>query len=167
MTFSSVPRSSPIIHLFQELEATKYLQGGVGSTVACESALRSAGILLSRVRAPPSAPRPDEGPKSLRSPWRGLAIYKNPNPQNIYKQYDHFMFLMSMHDYVRQPPTENPSRQKYKSHIRTQISSTSKPLAALAKESPNKARLKHRRMRNYSSRKNRQHGAWNTLLHIT
>ncbi|GFN79964.1 hypothetical protein PoB_000647000 [Plakobranchus ocellatus] len=35
---------------------------GVGGTVACESALRSAGTLLSRVRAPPSAPRPDEGP---------------------------------------------------------------------------------------------------------
>ncbi|GFO08812.1 hypothetical protein PoB_003531700 [Plakobranchus ocellatus] len=31
-------------------------------TVACESALRSAGTLLSRVRAPPSAPRPDGGP---------------------------------------------------------------------------------------------------------
>ncbi|GFN98358.1 hypothetical protein PoB_002486400 [Plakobranchus ocellatus] len=37
-------------------------QGGVGGTVACESALRSAGTLLSRVRAPPSAPRPDGGP---------------------------------------------------------------------------------------------------------
>ncbi|GFN80391.1 hypothetical protein PoB_000689700 [Plakobranchus ocellatus] len=46
--------------------------GSVGGTVACESALRSAGTLLPRVRAPPSAPRPDGGPKSLRS----LAIYK-------------------------------------------------------------------------------------------
>ncbi|GFO22575.1 hypothetical protein PoB_004908000 [Plakobranchus ocellatus] len=36
--------------------------GGVRDTVACESALRSAGTLLSRVRAPPSAPRPDGGP---------------------------------------------------------------------------------------------------------
>ncbi|GFO01598.1 hypothetical protein PoB_002810300, partial [Plakobranchus ocellatus] len=35
---------------------------GVGGTVACESALRSAGTLLSRVRAPPSAPRPDREP---------------------------------------------------------------------------------------------------------
>ncbi|GFO42276.1 hypothetical protein PoB_006878100 [Plakobranchus ocellatus] len=52
--------------------------GGVGGTVACESALRSAVTLLSRVRAPPSAPRPDGGPKSLRLPCRGLAIYKNP-----------------------------------------------------------------------------------------
>ncbi|GFN76473.1 hypothetical protein PoB_000297900 [Plakobranchus ocellatus] len=34
----------------------------VGGTVACESTLRSAGTLLSRVRAPPSAPRPDGGP---------------------------------------------------------------------------------------------------------
>ncbi|GFO39711.1 hypothetical protein PoB_006621600 [Plakobranchus ocellatus] len=54
------------------------LVGGVGGTVACESALRSAGTFLSRVRAPPSAPRPDGGPKSLRSPGCGLAIYKNP-----------------------------------------------------------------------------------------
>ncbi|GFO18699.1 hypothetical protein PoB_004520400 [Plakobranchus ocellatus] len=35
---------------------------GVGGTVACESALRSAGTLLSRVRAPPSAPRHVGGP---------------------------------------------------------------------------------------------------------
>ncbi|GFO37627.1 hypothetical protein PoB_006413200 [Plakobranchus ocellatus] len=53
---------------------------GVGGTVACESALRSAGTLLSRVRAPPSAPRPVGGPKSLRSPCCGLAIYKKPKP---------------------------------------------------------------------------------------
>ncbi|GFO05940.1 hypothetical protein PoB_003244500 [Plakobranchus ocellatus] len=47
--------------------------GGVGGTVACESALRSAGNHLS--------PRPDGGPKSLRSLCCGLAIYKNPDPQ--------------------------------------------------------------------------------------
>ncbi|GFO15894.1 hypothetical protein PoB_004239900 [Plakobranchus ocellatus] len=35
---------------------------GVGGTVAYESALRSAGTLLSRIRAPPSAPPPDGGP---------------------------------------------------------------------------------------------------------
>ncbi|GFN77344.1 hypothetical protein PoB_000385000 [Plakobranchus ocellatus] len=51
--------------------------GGVGGTVASESALRSAGTLLSRVRAPPPAPCPDGGPESLRSPCCGLAIYKN------------------------------------------------------------------------------------------
>ncbi|GFO47998.1 hypothetical protein PoB_007450300 [Plakobranchus ocellatus] len=51
-------------------------QWGVGSTVACESALRSAGTLLSRVRAPLPAPWPDGGPESLRSPCCGLAIYK-------------------------------------------------------------------------------------------
>ncbi|GFO02155.1 hypothetical protein PoB_002866000 [Plakobranchus ocellatus] len=34
--------------------------------------------ILSRVRAPPSAPRPDGGPKSLRSPCCGLAICNNP-----------------------------------------------------------------------------------------
>ncbi|GFO03191.1 hypothetical protein PoB_002969600 [Plakobranchus ocellatus] len=44
---------------------------------ASESALRSAGTLLSRVRTPPPAPWPDGGPKSLRSPCCGLAIYKN------------------------------------------------------------------------------------------
>ncbi|GFO10986.1 hypothetical protein PoB_003749100 [Plakobranchus ocellatus] len=49
---------------------------GVGSTVASESALRSARILLSRVRAPPLAPWPDGGPESLRSRCCGLAIYK-------------------------------------------------------------------------------------------
>ncbi|GFO08026.1 hypothetical protein PoB_003453100 [Plakobranchus ocellatus] len=35
---------------------------GVGGTVASDSALRSAGTLLSRVRAPTSATRPDGGP---------------------------------------------------------------------------------------------------------
>ncbi|GFO03485.1 hypothetical protein PoB_002999000 [Plakobranchus ocellatus] len=40
---------------------------GVRGTVACESALRSAGTLLSRAGAPPSVPRPDRGPKSPRS----------------------------------------------------------------------------------------------------
>ncbi|GFN85795.1 hypothetical protein PoB_001230100 [Plakobranchus ocellatus] len=47
---------------------------GVGGTVANESTLRSAGTLLSRVRAPPPAPWPDGGPESLRSPCCGLAI---------------------------------------------------------------------------------------------
>ncbi|GFO05942.1 hypothetical protein PoB_003244700 [Plakobranchus ocellatus] len=56
--------------------------GGVGDTVACESALRSAGTLLSRVRAPPSAPRPDGGLK--RSPCCGQAIYKDTNPACVY-----------------------------------------------------------------------------------
>ncbi|GFO30287.1 hypothetical protein PoB_005679200 [Plakobranchus ocellatus] len=44
------------------------------STAASESALRSAGTLLSRVRAPPPAPWPDGGPESLRSPCCGLAL---------------------------------------------------------------------------------------------
>ncbi|GFN81155.1 hypothetical protein PoB_000766100 [Plakobranchus ocellatus] len=50
---------------------------GVGGTVAGEAGLRSAGTLLSRVRAPPPAPWLDRGPESLRSPCCGLAIYKN------------------------------------------------------------------------------------------
>ncbi|GFO18614.1 hypothetical protein PoB_004511900 [Plakobranchus ocellatus] len=48
----------------------------VGGTVASESALRSTGTLLSRVRAQPPAPWPDGGPESLKSPC-GQAIYKN------------------------------------------------------------------------------------------
>ncbi|GFN98710.1 hypothetical protein PoB_002521600 [Plakobranchus ocellatus] len=40
------------------------LTGRVGGTVACECALRSAGTLLLRVRAPPSPSRPDGGPKT-------------------------------------------------------------------------------------------------------
>ncbi|GFO24319.1 hypothetical protein PoB_005082400 [Plakobranchus ocellatus] len=55
------------------------LAGGVGGTVASESALRSAGILLSWVLAPPKAPWRDGGPESLRSPYCGLAIDKNKN----------------------------------------------------------------------------------------
>ncbi|GFN80013.1 tonsoku-like protein [Plakobranchus ocellatus] len=54
------------------------LARGVGGTVACESALRSAGTLLLRVRALPSVPGPEGGPKSLKSSCCGLAIYKNP-----------------------------------------------------------------------------------------
>ncbi|GFO44117.1 eukaryotic translation initiation factor 3 subunit f [Plakobranchus ocellatus] len=42
--------------------------GGVGGTVFSESALGSAGTLLSRVRAPLPAPWPEGGFKSLRSP---------------------------------------------------------------------------------------------------
>ncbi|GFO04487.1 hypothetical protein PoB_003099200 [Plakobranchus ocellatus] len=40
------------------------LPGGVGGTVASESALRSAGTLLSRVRAPPPGPGLTEGLKA-------------------------------------------------------------------------------------------------------
>ncbi|GFO18462.1 hypothetical protein PoB_004496700 [Plakobranchus ocellatus] len=42
----------------------------VGGTEDSESALRSAGTLLPRVRAPSPAP------ESLRSPCCGLAVYK-------------------------------------------------------------------------------------------
>ncbi|GFO26214.1 hypothetical protein PoB_005271900 [Plakobranchus ocellatus] len=59
ITLSPPPSAIPL----QSLEGR-----GVGSTVACESALRSAGTLLSPVRAPPPAPWPDGGPESLRSP---------------------------------------------------------------------------------------------------
>ncbi|GFN99483.1 hypothetical protein PoB_002598900 [Plakobranchus ocellatus] len=49
----------------------------IGSIVASESALKSAGTLLSWVRAPPPACWPDGGPESLRSPYCGLAMNKN------------------------------------------------------------------------------------------
>ncbi|GFN96429.1 hypothetical protein PoB_002293500 [Plakobranchus ocellatus] len=42
--------------------------GGVHGSMANEFALRSAGTLLSRVRAPPRVPRPHGGRQSLRSP---------------------------------------------------------------------------------------------------
>ncbi|GFO18110.1 hypothetical protein PoB_004461500 [Plakobranchus ocellatus] len=49
---------------FGVLVAFSSLGGGVGGTVASESALRSAGTLLSRVRAQQSASWPDGGPKA-------------------------------------------------------------------------------------------------------
>ncbi|GFO24097.1 hypothetical protein PoB_005060200 [Plakobranchus ocellatus] len=54
-------------------------RGIVGGMVDSESALRSARILLSRVRAPTLAPWPDGGPESLRSPCCGLAVFKKIN----------------------------------------------------------------------------------------
>ncbi|GFO50573.1 hypothetical protein PoB_007707800 [Plakobranchus ocellatus] len=51
--------------------------GDVGGTVTSESALRSAGTLLSWFRAPTPTPRSEGGPESLRSPCCGLAIHKN------------------------------------------------------------------------------------------
>ncbi|GFO34364.1 hypothetical protein PoB_006086900 [Plakobranchus ocellatus] len=47
---------------------------GVNGTVDNETALRSAGTILSWVQAPASAPWPDGGPESLRSPCCGLAM---------------------------------------------------------------------------------------------
>ncbi|GFO38818.1 hypothetical protein PoB_006532300 [Plakobranchus ocellatus] len=69
--------------LFLVFLFSSFHSGGVGSTVACESALRSAGTLLSRVRAPLPAPWPDGGPESLRSPCCGLAIYKKTQTLSI------------------------------------------------------------------------------------
>ncbi|GFO19647.1 Williams-Beuren syndrome chromosomal region 27 protein [Plakobranchus ocellatus] len=62
-------------------------QWGVDGTVASESALRSAGNLLSQVRAPPPAPWPDGGPESQRSPCCGLAIYNKPNQTTEEQQF--------------------------------------------------------------------------------
>ncbi|GFN90646.1 hypothetical protein PoB_001715200 [Plakobranchus ocellatus] len=50
---------------------------GVGGTIDSESALRTAVALLSQVDAPPPAPWLVGGPKSLRSPFCGLASCKN------------------------------------------------------------------------------------------
>ncbi|GFO45440.1 glutamate receptor subunit protein glur5, partial [Plakobranchus ocellatus] len=51
----------------------------VGGTVDSESALRSAGTLLSRVRTLQPAPSFEGGPENLISPCCRLTIYKNPN----------------------------------------------------------------------------------------
>ncbi|GFO36407.1 hypothetical protein PoB_006291200 [Plakobranchus ocellatus] len=57
---------------------------GIGSTVASEFALRSAGTLLSQVLAPLPVPWPGGGPKSLRSPCyplgKELLIPSTPDP---------------------------------------------------------------------------------------
>ncbi|GFO48989.1 hypothetical protein PoB_007549400 [Plakobranchus ocellatus] len=69
---------SPSFHeLGDKLVPGEENKWGVSGTVASESALRSAGTLLSRVRAQPPASWSDGGPESLRSPCCGLAIYKN------------------------------------------------------------------------------------------
>ncbi|GFN82645.1 hypothetical protein PoB_000915100 [Plakobranchus ocellatus] len=57
----------------------------IGNTVNSETALRSAGTLLSRVRVPSQAYLPGKRPESLRSPCFGLNIYPKtkPNQTNI------------------------------------------------------------------------------------
>ncbi|GFN99222.1 hypothetical protein PoB_002572800 [Plakobranchus ocellatus] len=60
----------------QPVHRAPYQNGAVSS----DPALRSAGTLLLRVRAPPPASWPDGGPESLRSPCCGLAIYKTQPP---------------------------------------------------------------------------------------
>ncbi|GFN86701.1 hypothetical protein PoB_001320700 [Plakobranchus ocellatus] len=62
---------------------------GAGGTVARESALRFAGTLLSRVRAPSPAPWPDRERESPRSPRCGLAITKTSSTF-LYKTMDLF-----------------------------------------------------------------------------
>ncbi|GFO39728.1 hypothetical protein PoB_006623300 [Plakobranchus ocellatus] len=62
-----------------------YLTGwSVGGTVDSESALRSAGTLLLRVRAPPLAPWPDGRPETLRSAYCGQAMYIHASNLNGY-----------------------------------------------------------------------------------
>ncbi|GFN89187.1 mothers against decapentaplegic homolog [Plakobranchus ocellatus] len=51
----------------------------------CESALKCAGSLLSRVRSPPPAPWPDGGPESLILPCCGLVIYINQPERKLIK----------------------------------------------------------------------------------
>ncbi|GFO17722.1 hypothetical protein PoB_004422700 [Plakobranchus ocellatus] len=58
---------SSVFYLISSYTPVFNLSAGVSVTVAGESALRSAGTLLSRVRAPSSALRPDGEPQSLKS----------------------------------------------------------------------------------------------------
>ncbi|GFN87572.1 hypothetical protein PoB_001407800 [Plakobranchus ocellatus] len=78
---------------------------GVGSTVASESALRSAWTLLSRVRALPPAPWPDGRPTSLRSPCE-LIIYKKQSDTRQRRPYTHYRTAARAREHVAQrPPT--------------------------------------------------------------
>ncbi|GFO07760.1 hypothetical protein PoB_003426500 [Plakobranchus ocellatus] len=56
----------------------------VGGTVDSGSALRSAGILLLRVRAPPPTLRSNGWPENLRSHFSGLATHKHRTKANEY-----------------------------------------------------------------------------------
>ncbi|GFN77817.1 hypothetical protein PoB_000432300 [Plakobranchus ocellatus] len=62
--------------LYIELESTPRLALRM-NIVDSESALRSTGTLLSRIRVPPPAPWPDGEPESLRILFCGLAVYKS------------------------------------------------------------------------------------------
>ncbi|GFN93745.1 metabotropic glutamate receptor [Plakobranchus ocellatus] len=57
-----IQRVEILIMTIKRINNPASTSGGIGGPVACESALRSAGTFLSRVRAPPSALRPDGGP---------------------------------------------------------------------------------------------------------
>ncbi|GFO39474.1 hypothetical protein PoB_006597900 [Plakobranchus ocellatus] len=84
----------------------------VRRTVASESALRSAGTLLSQVPASPQAPWPDGGPESLRSPCCGLAIYKTKNQISIFS----YFLKSELHEYrYRLKEQESKSRRRQRS----------------------------------------------------
>ncbi|GFO30561.1 hypothetical protein PoB_005706600 [Plakobranchus ocellatus] len=86
------------------------LMGSVGGTVASESALRSAGTILSRVRAPPPAPWPDGGPESLRSPCCGL--YKKPKTKPTHGELNNQCFTYARHALLPCNVTAGVTRQK-------------------------------------------------------
>ncbi|GFO49733.1 hypothetical protein PoB_007623800 [Plakobranchus ocellatus] len=60
------------------------------------SSLRSAGILLSRVRTPPLAPWPGGRPESLRSLCFGLAIYKYQSFKQFFMKFDIEIYCIAM-----------------------------------------------------------------------
>ncbi|GFN80863.1 hypothetical protein PoB_000736900 [Plakobranchus ocellatus] len=65
---------------YDEPSVRIHLHRSVGGKVESESALRSAETLLS-----PPAPWPNAGPEDrLRSPYCGLAIYKNQTKPSVY-----------------------------------------------------------------------------------
>ncbi|GFO14362.1 hypothetical protein PoB_004086700 [Plakobranchus ocellatus] len=76
VTMNSRKKVNRCLHFIKERQFTCHF-GGVGNTVDNEAVLRSAGTLLSRVRAPLPALWPVRGPESLRTPFYGLTVYNN------------------------------------------------------------------------------------------
>ncbi|GFN94521.1 hypothetical protein PoB_002102700 [Plakobranchus ocellatus] len=81
-----------------------------------EPVLRPAGTFLPRVRAPPSAPWPDRGLESLRSPCCRLAIHKKMNSRESQRKTG--MMSVCSNAINRKPRTKNSHKmQTYRMQI--------------------------------------------------